>query len=171
MAWGAAAGWNEAAFRVYYLCGGLLTAALLGLGSLLLRGARWALPVALVYAGLAVGVAIAAPVHGSFSGTEIPEAQAHLDVFPARVAAVVGNVAGTLAVVLVAITTIRRRPVGNTLILAGVATAAAGTAVAGLGIAQSALFVAIAAAFLYAGFTSKPAGQPNQSVPSGSHPD
>ena len=40
LAWGAAAGWNDAAFRVYYLAGGLLTAALLGAGSLLLVGRR-----------------------------------------------------------------------------------------------------------------------------------
>ena len=38
LAWGTAAGWNEAAFRVYYLFGGLLTAPLLGAGSLLLLG-------------------------------------------------------------------------------------------------------------------------------------
>ena len=36
LAWGAAAGWDTRAFRVYYLFGGLLTAPLLGLGSLLL---------------------------------------------------------------------------------------------------------------------------------------
>ena len=41
LAWGAAAGWSDAAFRVYYLGGGLLTAALLGTGSLLLVGKRW----------------------------------------------------------------------------------------------------------------------------------
>ena len=46
---------NEAAFRLYYLFGGLLTAPLLGAGSLLLVGKRWVIPVALVYVGLAVG--------------------------------------------------------------------------------------------------------------------
>jgi len=35
LAWGAAAGWDDRAFRVYYLFGGLLTAPLLGAGSLL----------------------------------------------------------------------------------------------------------------------------------------
>ena len=38
LAWGAAAGWDARAFRVYYLFGGLLTAPLLGVGSLLLYG-------------------------------------------------------------------------------------------------------------------------------------
>ncbi len=62
LAWGAAADWTEAAFRVYYLFGGLLTAPLLGAGSLLLLGRRWVIPVVLVYAGLAVGAAVAEPL-------------------------------------------------------------------------------------------------------------
>jgi hypothetical protein len=32
LAWGAAAGWDDRAFRAFYLFGGLLTAALLGAG-------------------------------------------------------------------------------------------------------------------------------------------
>jgi hypothetical protein len=156
MAWGAAAGWDEASFRVYYLGGGLLTAALLGAGSLLLAGVRIAAPVALVYAGLAVGVAIAMPVHGQFDPSGIPDAQAHLDIFPARALAIVGNSVGTLAVVVVAVRSFRRRPLGNALILAGVATAALGSALAGLGEAETALFVAVAVVLLYAGFVAGP---------------
>ena len=152
MAAGAAAGWNEATFRVYYLGGALLTAALLGAGSLLLAGVRAAGPAALVYAGLAIGVAIAVPVHGSFPASGIPEAQAHLDFVPARLVAVLGNGLGTLAVVVVGVATFRRRPVGNALILAGTAVAAAGSALAGLGAAETAAFVALAALLLYAGF-------------------
>jgi hypothetical protein len=156
MAWGAAAGWDEASFRVYYLGGGLLTAALLGAGSLLLAGVRVAAPVALVYAGLAIGVAVAMPVHGPFDPSGIPDAQAHLDVFPARVLAIVGNSVGTLAVVVVAVRSFRRRPLGNALILAGVATAALGSALAGLGEAETAVFVAVAVVLLYAGFVAAP---------------
>ena len=156
MAWGAAYGWNEAAFRVYYLGGALLTAPLLGAGSSLLAGVRGVKPVAIAYVGLAVGVALAMPVHGAFDPSGIPAAQAHLDVFPARILAIAGNVAGTLAVVVVALLSIRRRPLGNALILAGVATAALGSALAGLGEAETALFVALAAALLYAGFVAKP---------------
>ena len=63
IAWGEAAGWDARTFRVYYAAGALLTAPLLGAGSLLLSGRRRAAPVALVYAGLAVGVALAVPVH------------------------------------------------------------------------------------------------------------
>jgi hypothetical protein len=156
MAWGAAAGWNEAAFRVYYLGGGLLTAALLGAGSLLLAGVRPAAPVALAYAGLAIGIALAVPVNGDFPAEGIPEAQAHLDLFPARIVAIAGNSLGTLAVVVVALRSLRRRPLGNVLILAGVAVAALGSALAGLGEAESAVFVAAAAALLYAGFVARP---------------
>jgi hypothetical protein len=154
LAWGSAAGWDGISFRVYYLAGGLLTAPLLGAGSLLLLGKRWAGLVALVYVGLAVGIAIAVPLTSEPSGTAIPEAQAHLDFFPARFLAVVGNTAGTLAVVGVALLTIRRRPLGNTLIVAGVLVAGIGSALAGLGTATTAAFVAIGAVLLYAGFLS-----------------
>jgi hypothetical protein len=167
LAWGAAAGWDDWAFRVYYLAGGLLTAPLLGAGSLLLRGHRWAGPVAYVYAGLAVGIAIAVPLKSPVTGSSIPEAQQHLDFVPARLLAVLGNSAGTLAVIAVALLTMRRRPLGNALIVAGVAVAATGSALAGLGEAETAAFIAAAVVLLYGGIvrsgappTTQPASSP-----------
>jgi hypothetical protein len=154
LAAGAAGGWHDAIFRVYYLCGGLLTVPLLGLGSLLRRGLRWPVPAALVYSGLALGVAIAMPVAPSVHGTEIPSPQDHLDLFPARLLAIAGNSLGTLAVVAVAIVTLRRRPVGNGLILSGVAAAAVGSALTGVGEAATASLLAAAAVLLYAGVVS-----------------
>jgi hypothetical protein len=154
LAWGAAAGWSDEAFRVYYLFGGLLTAPLLGLGSVLLVGFRKAVPVVLVYCGLAAGVALAEPLEAPVTGSSIPEAQEHLDFFPARFLAVIGNSAGTIAVIGVGLATIRKRPLGNALIVAGVAVAAAGSALAGLGEAETAAFIALAALLLYAGFVT-----------------
>jgi hypothetical protein len=156
LAWGAAYGWSSAAFRVYYLFGGMLTAALLGAGSLLLTGRAWALPVVLVYAGLAAGIAISEPLVEPVGGTDIPDASEHLDFLPARLFAVLGNSLGTLAVVGVALMTARRRPVGNALILAGVLVAAGGSALFGLGVAQSALSLALAVVLLYGGFVARP---------------
>jgi hypothetical protein len=153
LAWGAAAGWNEAAFRLYYLFGGLLTAPLLGAGSLLLVGRRWVIPVVLVYGGLAAGVAVSEPLTADVGGSSIPEAQDHLDYLPARILALVGNIGGTLAVLGVGIATIRRRPLGTSLILAGVAVAAVGSAVAGLGAVESSAFSALGVVLLYTGFT------------------
>ena len=152
LAWGAAAGWSEPAFRVYYLGGALLTAPLLGAGSLLLVGRRWVAPLALVYTGLAFGVALAVPLEGSTAGTDVPDAQDVLELWPARVLAIVGNTLGTLMVVVVALATIRRRPVGNTLILGGVGVAALGSGLAGLGVGALAPILAVAALLLYAGF-------------------
>jgi hypothetical protein len=152
LAWGAAAGWDDPAFRVYYLCGGLLTAPLLGVGSLLLTGRRWASALGFAYSGLAAGIVVAVPLKAPVAGTAIPEAQQHLDFWPARLVAVLGNSLGTLAVVVIALSTLRRRPLGNGLILAGVAVAATGSALAGLGAAQTAVFIATAAVLLYAGF-------------------
>jgi hypothetical protein len=149
MAWGGAYGWNAANFRIYYLAGGLLTAPLLGVGSLLLANRRFAAHLGLLYAGLAVGVALSTRVHGSFSAG-MPAAQDHLDWLP-RVVAIAGNSLGTLAVVVVAVLSIRRRPVGNALILAGIAVAAAGSGLAGLGVSVTSAFVLVAAVLLYLG--------------------
>jgi hypothetical protein len=152
LAWGSAAGWGDEVFRAFYLFGGLLTAPLLGLGSLLLVGRRAAIPVVLVYCGLAAGVAISEPLTAPVSGDEIPDASEHLGLVPARVLAILGNSLGTLAAVGVALRTIRRRPLGNLLLLAGIVTAAAGSALAGLGAAEAGVSIAVAAALLYGGF-------------------
>ncbi len=159
LAWGAAAGWSDAAFRAYYLGGALLTAALLGVGSLLLVGRRLAGPIGLIYVGLALGVALAMPIQTAFSGTDVPDAQDALDFWPARALAIVGNSLGTLAVVVVAAMTFRRRPLGNALVLAGVAVAALGSGLGGLGVGALAPSLALASLLLYAGFVapSRPA--------------
>jgi hypothetical protein len=152
IAWGEAAQWDARAFRVYYATGALLTAPLLGVGSLLLAGVRRARPAALLYVGLAIGISLAMPVHGHFDVHGIPPAQDHLEFFPARVLAIVANAVGTLAVVAVALRSLRVRPLGNVLIVLGVAAAAVGSGLAGLGAAGTALGIAVGAALLYAGF-------------------
>src|SRR5256714_4973041 len=157
LAWGAAAGWDARAFRAYYLFGGLLTAPLLGVGSLLRAGVRWIGGVGLAYAGLAIGVAVAVPVSGAFAGSGIPPAQDHLDLLPARLLAILGNGLGTLAAVAVAVLTIRPPPPGNGLVLAGVGVAAAGRAAVRLGEAGTAAVFAAAPLLLYLG-VSAPAG-------------
>jgi hypothetical protein len=154
MAWGAAHGWDEGAFRVYYLAGALLSAPLLGVGSLQLWGRRWAAPAGLVYAGLAVGIVVAMPVHGAFSSTAVPRAQAHVDALP-RVVAIAGSSLGALAVVLVAAATLRARPRGNALLVAAVAAAAAASALTQTAVAAAAACFALAAALLYAGATRR----------------
>ncbi len=159
IAWGEAAGWDARAFRVYYAAGALLTAPLLGAGSLLLAGVGRAKTAALVVAGLAVGVALAMPVHGAFAAHGIPPAQDHLEVLPARVLAIAANAIGTLAVVAVAVRSLRARPLGNVLIILGVAAAATGSGLAGLGAAGTAVGIAAGAALLYAGFVA-PASLP-----------
>ena len=155
LAWGAAAGWDDRSFRAYYLFGGLLTAPLLGAGSLLGAGRRLAGPVVLLYSGLALGLAVAVPLTAPVAGTEIPDAQAHLDLFPARVLAIAGNVTGSLALVGVALVSLRARPLGNTLLLAGFTLAAAGSALSGLGASETAGFVAAAAVLLYGGTVAR----------------
>jgi hypothetical protein len=155
LAWGAAAGWSEAPFRVYYIAGGLLTAPLLGLGSLALAGVSPVVPAALFYVGLAIGLGAVEPLTAGVTGESIPEAQDHFDVLPLRATAIAANFLGTLAAVAVAIRSLPRRPVGNAFILGGIGSAAAGSAVAGLGVAETSLFVAVGAALLYLGFVTR----------------
>jgi hypothetical protein len=152
MAWGSAHGWDSRAFRVYYLAGALLSAPLLGVGSLQLLGRRWAGPVGLVWVGLSVGVAVAMPVHGVFAGYAVPHAQSHVDALP-RVAAIAGSSLGTLAVVLVAVLTARQRLLSNVLIVAAVAAAAAASALTQTAVSAAAVCFALAAVLLYAGAT------------------
>jgi hypothetical protein len=157
MAWGGAYGWDDASFRVYYLAGALLSAPLLGIGSLRLVGKRWAGPVGLAYAGLAVGIAVAMPVHGAFAGTSVPPAQDHLDALP-RVVAIAASVLGTLAVAGVAVVTLRRRPLGNLLLVGALIAAATASVLTQTAVAAAAVCFAVAAALLYAGATRGQAG-------------
>ena len=152
MAWGSAHGWDAYAFRVYYLAGALLSAPLLGIGSLQLAGRRWAAPLGLLWVGLSIGVAAEMRVHGAFTGTDVPTAQDHVDAFP-RVLAIAGSSLGALAVVAVAVLTLRRRPLGNALLVAAVAAAAAASALTQTAVAAAAACFALAAALLYAGAT------------------
>jgi hypothetical protein len=152
MAWGSAHGWDEYAFRVYYLAGALLSAPLLGIGSLQLVRRRWAAPVGLLWSGLAIGLALALHVHGTFTGSDVPRAQDHVDLLP-RVLAIVASSLGTAAVVIVAVLTLHRRPFGNVLLLAAVGAAAAASALTQTAVAAAAACFALAAALLYAAAT------------------
>ena len=87
-------------------------------------------------------------------GTGIPDAQDVLDLWPARILAILGNSLGTLAVLAVALLTFRARPVGNLLILAGIAVAGIGSGLAGLGVGALAPAIVVAALLLYAGFVA-----------------
>jgi hypothetical protein len=144
MAWGAAHGWDARAFRVYYLAGPLL-----GVGSLQLWGRRWAAPIGLLYTGVSIGIAVSMGIHGAFGGTAVPHAQDHVGAAP-RVVAIAGSSLGALAVLVVALATARRRPLGNALVVGAVAAAAAASALTQTAVAAAAACFAAAALLLYA---------------------
>src|SRR4051794_24039219 len=153
IAWGEAAQWDARAFRVYYAAGALLTVPLLACGSLLLAGVRRAGAVGCVLAGIGLGIALAMPVHGVFAAHGAPPAQDPLGWLP-RAVAIAFNSGGTLVVVGVALRSRRRRPLGNGLIVLGVAAAALGSGLAGLGSGGAAIGIAVGVALLYAGFVT-----------------
>jgi hypothetical protein len=149
MAWGTAHGWDARSFRIWYLAGALLSAPLLGIGSLQLATRRWAGPLGLVYSGFAVGLAVAMPVHGPFDSTSVPRAQDHLGALP-RVVAIAGSSLGTVAVLAVAALSFRRRPLSNALVGGAIAAAAAASALTQTAVAAAAGCFALAAMLLYA---------------------
>ena len=116
------------------------------------RGAALGRPLALVYTGLAIGVALAVPLETRSRGRTFPTRRTCSISGPrgfsrsgqhARDARRRGRRAGKHS---------GRRPLGNALILAGVGVAALGSGLAGLGVGALAPILAIAAVLLYAGF-------------------
>jgi hypothetical protein len=97
------------------------------------------------------------PVHGAFAPHGIPPAQDHVDWVP-RALAIAFNSVGTLVVVWIALRSLRRRPLGNALIVLGVAAAALGSGLAGLGAGGAAIGIAVGVVLLYAGFVA-PSGR------------
>ena len=89
-------------------------------------------------------------VHGTFDSSSVPHAQDHVDLLP-RVVAIVASSLGALAVVVVAVLTVRRRPVANALLVAAVGAAAIASALTQTAVAAAAAGFAVAAALLYAG--------------------
>ena len=61
---------------------------------------------------------------------------------------------------VVAAATFRRRPLPNSLIVAGVLVAAVGSALAGTGVAATSAFVAVSAVLLYLGVAGPPRTRP-----------
>jgi hypothetical protein len=89
------------------------------------------------------------PVHGTFDSTHVPHAQDHLDALP-RIVAIAGSSLGTLAVLVVALATMKRRAAGNALVVGAVCAAAAASALTQTAVAAAAACFALAAALLYA---------------------
>ena len=115
-------------------------------------GVRWVGPVALVYVGLAIGVAIAVPLTAPSPGARFPRRRRTSSSSPRGSSRSWPTRSGRWRRSSWRCAGLRRRPLGNGLILAGLVVAALGSALAGLGEAESALFSAAAAALLYGGF-------------------
>ena len=90
LATGAQHGWDEGTFRVFYLLGAILNVPWLALGTVYLLFGKphrrtGCATVLLVFTGLAVGVMLAAPIHGTIAPDGgIPVGKDHFGVLPAR---------------------------------------------------------------------------------------
>ena len=99
-------------------------------------------PLALAWVGLATGVMLAEPSPSPSAGTAIPAAQDHLDSSPHACSRSPATRSGPSPPSVSPRPRLRRRPLGNALLLAGIGVAALGSALAGLGVAGTALFAA-----------------------------
>jgi hypothetical protein len=172
---GAAAGWNGASFRVFFLFGAILNVPWLALGTIeLLGGPRWGRPATAVVALLsafAAGVLTVAPLEGPIPSDDLPKGSEVFGPLP-RILAAVCSGGAALVIVGGALWSVwrllrgrargaagtvadpRRLVAGNVLIAAGTLTlSASGTLNARLG-AETAFAVTLVAGvvLLFAGF-------------------
>ena len=101
LAAGAAGGWNEPAFRVFYLFGAIVNVPFLALGTVYLLGGRrtgdrWGVAVCL-FAAFAAGVVVSADLTGSIQPDELPRGSEVFGVLP-RVLAASASGLGALVV-------------------------------------------------------------------------
>lgn len=169
LATGTSTGWDAGTFRVFYLLGAVLTVPWLALGTLYLhlgretgRRIQWGL---VFFSGLAAGVVLAAPIHGTISGASIPVGS---DVFGAFPRALAGIGSGVGAVVIIGgavLSAIRfarardvagngRRAAANVLIALGTIVLSSGGLLQGIAGHDEAFVISLASgiAIIYAGF-------------------
>ena len=168
LATGASTGWDRGTFRAFFLLGAVIDVPWLALGTVyILMGRRTGdrvRAVLLVFTGLAIGVVLAAPMHGAIPVTGIPVGKDHFGVFP-RALAGVGSGLGAIVVFVgaawSAVRFARSRKPGSGYLAGGNALIALGTLIlssGGLlqGIVGSdeafALTLAVGIAVIYGGF-------------------
>jgi hypothetical protein len=178
LATGASTGWDEGTFRVFYLLGAILNVPWLALGTVyLLGGQRLGNRVRagmLVFTGVAIGVMLSTPIHGTIPVDQIPVGKDHLDALP-RALAGIGSGLGALVLfagaVWSAIGFARRRgegartgalAAGNALIALGTLVLSSGGLLQGVvGHDESfTLSLAIGITVIYAGFVVASASRP-----------
>lgn len=190
LATAASTGWDRGTFRAFYLLGAVLNVPWLALGTVYLLGGRRIgdrIRTGLVlFTGFAIGVVLAAPIHGVIVPTGgIPVGKDHFGVLP-RVLAGVGSGVGAVVVfggaLYSAVRFARRRAPGTGALAGGNALIALGTLVLSSGgllqgaIGQDEAFtISLAAGIgvVYAGFVvaSSAARAPAPVEPDADDPD
>jgi hypothetical protein len=187
LATAASTGWDRGTFRVFYLLGAVLNVPWLALGTVYLIGGRRIgdrVRTGLVlFTGFAIGVMLAAPIHGVIlRDGGIPVGKDHFGVLP-RVLAGVGSGVGAVVVfggaLYSAINFARRRVPGTGALAGGNALIALGTLVLSSGgllqgvIGQDTAFVtslALGIVVVYAGFVVASSGTRGAPAPASVEP-
>jgi hypothetical protein len=169
LATAASTGWDRGTFRAFYLLGAVLNVPWLALGTVYLLGGRRigdrVRAVLVLFTGFAIGVMLAAPIHGVIAPDGgIPVGKDHFGVLP-RVLAGVGSGVGAVVVfggaLYSAVRFARRRAPGMGALAGGNALIALGTLVLSSGgllqgvVGQDEAFtisLALGIGVVYAGF-------------------
>ena len=109
--WAETRGWSLATFRVFYLCGAVLTVPWLALGTVYLLAGRtigdrvrfWLV----LLTGISIGLVLFAPTRRAVSGKELPTGSEVFGVAP-RVAAAVGSGVAALVIIVGALWSVVR---------------------------------------------------------------
>jgi len=109
--WAETRGWSLATFRIFYLCGGVLTVPWLALGTVYLLAGRaigdrvrfWLV----LLSGISIGMVIFAPTRLLVSGKELPTGSQVFGIAP-RVAAALGSGIAALVIIVGALWSVVR---------------------------------------------------------------
>jgi hypothetical protein len=169
LATGVSTGWDNGAFRIFFLLGAVLTVPWLALGTVYLlagkdrgRKVQWGL---VFFSGLAMGVCFTAPIDGPIHGDAIPVGSDVFGVFP-RVLAAVGSGVGAVVIIAGALWSAwrfarsrttpgnGRRAAANLLIALGTLVLSSGGLIQGIAGKDEAFVITLAAGILviYFGF-------------------
>jgi hypothetical protein len=165
---GAATGWDEGTFRVFFLLGAIINVPWLALGTVYLLtdvkiGNRVRAGL-LVFTGLGIGVMLATPIHGVIDPGQIPQGSEHLDALPRALAGIGSGIGAVVVFGGAAWSAVRfarsRRPGsgylagGNALIALGTLILSSGGLLQGIVAADEAFALSLAAGItvIYGGF-------------------
>ena len=173
---GSSTGWDEGTFRIFYLLGAILNVPWLALGTVYLLLGRKTGNVTraflVFFSGLATGVMLSTPIHGTIEGDALPVGKDHLDALPRALAGIGSGLGATVLIAGAVLSAVRygrqrtpgsgRLALGNVLIALGTLVLSSGGLIQGTVGHDEAFAISLAAGIsvVYLGFVVASAARP-----------